>query len=146
MTKINISTRNSFVSESELVDILVLFLVDQGYKVKLEVSNMGQSVDVVANKKSWYMLVEAKINNWKRAIEQCQAHRMVGDHICIAIGTKVVSTELLKQAKIDGIGLIHCSASEGSCTWVEAPQKNTDYWHPERERFIEGMKEISYAG
>lgn len=138
------SEKLKFSSEEQLVTELIKFLVHEGYKVRREVSNMGQSVDVVASKWRWHMLVEAKLSNWKRAIEQCQAHKLVGDHVCVAVGLKGISEDLLDTVQQHGIGLIKCTPN--SCEWVTTPKQIKEYWKPERKRFLENLKGISHVG
>jgi len=59
------------MSEHELVATLVSKLKREGFRVMTEVSNMGQSADIVAIKGRWVTLIEVKDRNWYRAIQQC---------------------------------------------------------------------------
>ena len=69
------------------------FLQKQNYRIRHEVPNMGQSLDILASRSRWVMAIEAKLENWKRALRQCRAHELVADYICIAI----VNTPFFEQ-------------------------------------------------
>jgi len=128
--------------ESIMVGRLVAHLQSIGLEVRLEVPNMGQSTDIVASSKSRHLFVEAKVHDWKRAIEQCKTHELVADYICIAIGTVGVSNKLIAESRCLGYGIIHCPPSSDKCTWIVKPQRNRNYWPPQRERFSEKLRSI----
>jgi hypothetical protein len=130
------------MSETLLVDHLTRFLSDDGYSVRLEVPNMGQSADVVATKNRWVMFVEAKLDNWRRALAQCTAHEQVADYVCIAIGSVSVSDDLKREAAARGYGVIHWSPKGGVCAWVLEPKRNVDVWKPQRERLARDLRRI----
>lgn len=132
-------------SEAHLVGGLVRFLTDEGYRVRLEVPNMGQSADLVASRSRWLTFVEAKRHDWRRALEQCQAHEAVADYICVAISLHSVSNTLLEEAKDAGYGLILCDLDSRTCKWVLQPSRNTKVWPPQRRRLMAAMKAIDYA-
>lgn len=133
------------VSEEQLVRGLASFLADEGYRVRLEVPNMGQSVDVVASRNRWLTFVEAKRHDWRRAFGQCRAHEVVADYICVAISLRSVSNALLQEAKDAGYGLIRCDLALQTCEWVLQPSRNTKVWPPQRRRLMAAMKAIDYA-
>lgn len=132
-------------SENELLLLLVDFLKNRGYKIRVEVPNMGQSADIVATRGRWVTCIEAKINNWERAIEQCKAHETVGDFIYIAIASVTPPENLLSKANRLGYGIIHCNPYSGKCSIVLKAKNNSKIWMPQREIFVEKMKEINYA-
>lgn len=133
------------VGEAHLVRGLVSFLTDEGYRVRLEVPNMGQSVDLVASRSRWLTFVEAKRHDWRRAFEQCQAHEAVADYICVAISLRSASKALLQEAKDAGYGLIRCDLASQICEWVLQPSRNTKVWPPQRRRLMAAMKAIDHA-
>lgn len=133
------------VGEAHLVRALVSFLADEGYRVRLEVPNMGQSADVVASRNRWLTFVEAKRHDWRRAFRQCQAHEVVADYICVAISLRSVSNSLLQEAKDAGYGLIRCDLDSRTCEWFLQPSRNTKVWVPQRRRLMAAMKVIDYA-
>lgn len=132
-------------SEAHLVGGLVRFLTGEGYRIRLEVPNMGQSADLVASRSRWLTFVEAKQHDWRRAFEQCQAHEAVADYICVAISLRSVSNALLQEAKDAGYGLIRCDLDSQTCEWVLHPSRNTNVWAPQRRRLMAAMKAIDYA-
>ncbi len=133
------------LTERELVQRVTDLLVSQGYRVRHEVPNMGQSADIVATKPGLLMFVEAKVRDWRRALSQCVAHEQVADFICIALGTNSVSEEALSQVAARGYGLISFSLGERSCAWVHTPRRNEKVWSPQRRRAVSLMRNIEYA-
>lgn len=132
------------VKESELVEDLTSFLSEQGYKIRTEVPSLGQSADVVATRGRWVTFIEVKVRDWQRAFQQCSAHLLVADYICIALGTKNIS-EAVRQGAIDrGIGLIHVSTNS-QCMWVVRPTLNAAIWKPQRKRLSQTMRIVQHA-
>ena len=133
------------LTEQELVQRVTDLLVSQNYRVQHEVPNMGQSADIVATKPGLLMFIEAKVRDWRRGLCQCVAHEQVADFICIALGTKPVSHELLSQVEDRGYGLIWFSPSDYGCVWVRTPRWNEKLWPPQRRRVLSLMGDIRYA-
>ena len=136
---------SSQLTELQIVKAVTGFLEDDGYRVRHEVPNMGQTADMVATKGRWVTLIEAKKNSWRRAIEQCRAHHAVADYICVAIGTASVATELLAVSNHHGYGVIHYDPQTGGCRWVRRPQRNTDVWSAQRRYFATMMRKIAHV-
>lgn len=130
--------------ESELVAGVACFLLNQGYNVRSEVPSLGQSADLVATKGRWVTFIEVKVKDWRRALEQCRAHSLVADFVCIALGTKVVSDSAKEKAAEFGIGLIHV-ANCGSCEWVLRPSVNSSVWKPQRKQLSKTLRVLSYG-
>lgn len=130
-------------TEKEMVDSLISFFVREGYVTKTEVPTLGQSVDLVASKGSKLMLIEAKLNAWKKAIKQCTAHELVADHVCVAIGTVGVSEKCFSEMEKLGYGLIHCSPKNAECQWILKPDVNTKYWKAQRDVFVKTFEGLS---
>lgn len=128
--------------ESDLVDYVVDFLVTQNYNVRLEVPNMGQSADIVALKGRWLTIIEAKIHDWKRGVNQCKAHENVADYICVAISTASISQTLVYHANINGYGIIHCNPKDGECKWFIRPKQNRKVWLPQRRFLLKNMRSM----
>ena len=119
-------------------------LCGEGYNVRIEVPNMGQSIDVVATKNRWITAVEAKLTNWRRALAQCVAHEQVADFICIAVGTGGVSDALFAEANNRGYGIIHCAPTGNCCHWVLRPRRNRQVWRPQRNQLAAALRVIRY--
>ncbi len=130
--------------ESDLVDILIEFLAQSGYRVRSEVPNMGQSADIVATRNRWVTFIEAKMKDWPRAMEQCKAHENVADYICLAVAMKQASPKLSEELERSGYGLILCNVHNGTCEWSVKPKRNRSLWMPQRRRLSSMMREIAY--
>lgn len=131
-------------SESDLVRLIVRDLVSDGYRVRTEVPNMGQSADIIATKNRWLTAIEVKVSDWRRALQQCRAHELVADFVCIAIGSVSVPQDLVCAVQECRYGLIHCPPGSSTCTWVVRPTRNANVWGPERARLVRVMKAIAY--
>jgi hypothetical protein len=143
--KLKMLRRVNHRSESDLIRIVADFLRADGYRVRSEVPNMGQSADLVATKNRWLTFVEAKVHDWRRALLQCRAHEPVADFICVAIYMGSVPHRLLEDATRLGYGLIHCSPRESKCSWVRRARLNRCVWPPQRRRVVAAMRDIRYA-
>lgn len=131
-----------FESENCLILKIAEFLGMDGYKVRLEVPNSGQSADLVAEKNNCILIIEGKLKNWKRALAQCKTHENVADFVSIAWGGKGISIELVNEAKKRGYGILHCSGQDGICGWSVLPQKNKHIWCAQREHWEKFLKEV----
>jgi hypothetical protein len=105
------------LTEEAVVLSLASHLREEGYRIRLEVSNMGQSVDLVATRSRWVMTIEAKTSNWKRALHQCRAHALVADHIALALPLRNVPTELSEALHERGWGLIIYDLDANDWRW-----------------------------
>lgn len=128
--------------EGELIIRVVALFRDAGYRINREVPNMGQCVDIVASSRRYLVAIEAKRADWRRALNQCRAHRAVADFICVAIGTQRISTKLQEAAERLEYGLIHCPPDATHCVWITRPRRNRRVWPPQRECFKHRLTEI----
>ncbi len=131
--------------EMDVVWRVTGFLVSEGYRIRHEVPNMGQSADIAATRGRWLTLVEAKVRDWRRALSQCVAHEQVADFICIAIAVETASRDLADEVAQRGYGLILCPLSNGHCEWVVRPVQNPNIWPPQRKRLVSLMRKIGYV-
>lgn len=132
--------------EHELVEVLVQFLADAGYRVRLEVPNMGQCADIVGTRNRWVTFFEAKLRDWQRALEQCRAHESVADYVCVAVAMKSIPDALRMEVEQFGYGLIRCNIDEARCEWSVQPRLNRGVWPPQRRRLAAAMKDIQHEG
>lgn len=133
-------------SEAELVRVLCGCLKREGYDVRTEIANMGQSIDIVAVREEKITAIEVKVKDWRRALDQCRAHELIADYVCVAVGTVSVSAALLDAAKKRGYGLIHIRSAAGTCEWVRAAQQSTHVWLPQRRHFVSGLSDVPTFG
>ena len=134
-----------FFRENEVVRQVTNLLMAEDYRVRHEVPNMGQSADIVATKGSWVTFIEAKVRDWRRALQQCVAHKQVADFICIAVAMESVSDALVVEIETRGYGLILCYPNNGRCEWIKPPRRNENVWRPQRQRLVSLMRKIEYA-
>lgn len=130
-------------SEKDLTHLLKDFFTSRNYEVRLEIPNMGQSADLVAIDDNSITFLEAKINDWKRALEQCVTHEAVADYIFIAVATVKVSADLISEIEKRGYGLIHCEPYSSSCEIVVNPRQNLRIWKPQRQLLLTNMELLS---
>ena len=130
--------------ERRLTSATTRFLSQQGYRLRTEVPNMGQSADIVATRGRWVTFIEVKVHDWRRGLAQCRAHQQVADFICLVVGTKSISTSLMDEVKTVGYGLIQCS--DGcECRWIIDPARNLFFWRPQRQKLSGIQRTISYV-
>ena len=130
--------------EQKLVVELTRFLKDKNYNVRLEVPNLGQSVDIVATRGRWVTLIEVKVHDWRTAMSQCRAHELVADFVCIVVGTKRISHKAIHEIGTKGYGLIHYD-KEGHFKWILQPERNQFIWRPQREKLSLVLRKINYV-
>jgi len=131
------------VSEADLVRELAKALSLDGYRVRSEVSNMGQSADMVATRGRWVTIIEAKIRDWRRALKQCQGHEQVADFVCVAIASARVANGLLHMARARGYGVIHYDGKKHKFGWTLRPRLNRLVWTPQRRYWARNMKGVA---
>lgn len=133
------------MSEFELVSRLVKKLKSEGFRVRTEVSNMGQSADIAATRGKWVTLIEVKTRNWNRAIQQCQAHEQIADYICIAIASASVPERLITLATAIGYGVLHYRREHDDFVWIVRPRLNKLVWAPQRRYWAKAQRGVVYA-
>jgi Archaeal holliday junction resolvase (hjc) len=133
------------MTEAELVSKLINKLKSEGFRVRTEVSNMGQSADVVATRGKWVTLIEVKVRDWSRAIAQCQAHEQIADYICIAVASVSIPDRLTQAASGAGYGILHYSRDQQEFYWIVRPRLNRQVWPPQRRYWAKSRRRILYA-
>jgi hypothetical protein len=137
-------TQTTF-SEGDLVCKLTRWLDTDGYRVRHEVSVLGQSADVVGMRGRWVTFFEAKVSDWRRALHQCQAHESIADYICIVIASSGINTRLKLEATRRGYGIVHYRQNDATLSWVCRPVRNTRVWRPQRKVWACSIRKIAYA-
>ena len=131
--------------EDEVVYIVSGFLANDGYRIRHEVPNMGQSADLVATKGRWVTFIEAKTKDWRRALDQCRAHEQVADYVCLALAGLTASEELMRHASKVGYGVLFVSTADSVCRWIAMPQHNKFVWGPQRNKLSVALRRINHA-
>jgi hypothetical protein len=134
----------TFTAEQHLVDHVARLLRSDGYRVRREVPSLGQSADLVGTKNRWVTFVEAKMRDWRRALQQCRGHEQVADYICIAVATVRRPDALVEIAKRRGYGIIHCQPKSGRCAWILPPARNQVVWRPQRLELGKALRVVDY--
>lgn len=119
------------IAEKAVVKQLVEQLIDKDTRIFLEVPSLGQSVDVAWISGEEITFIEAKVNDWRRALKQCEKHFLVADYIWIAVAMKTVNEALLDQARTLGIGVMHYK--DGLVLKCLDAKKNEKIWRPQNE-------------
>ena len=132
-------------TEYELVHSVTDFLYADGYKIRFEVSNMGQSIDILATKGRWITAIEVKRTDWKRALHQCQTHTLVADYVVLALALQSVSQELEGTLCENGLGLLLFDKATSLWNWELKPRQNSRVWKPQRQRFSIDFRKVDYA-
>jgi hypothetical protein len=132
--------------EENLVDSVVALLSKDGYRIRREVPNMGQSADIVATRGRWVTFIEAKVGHWRRALNQCRAHEQIADYICVAIAAFSLCEEFISTARERGYGIIHCNPARSHCEWVQFPKRNHNIWPPQRQHWSKCLRVVGYVG
>ncbi|HUT46766.1 MAG TPA: hypothetical protein VMX36_10810 [Sedimentisphaerales bacterium] len=138
-------TTTSTICEDDLIQAITAFFSKNGYRVRHEVPNMGQSIDLAATKNRWITAVEAKLHDWTRGLKQCKAHELVADYICIAVATQNISDRLRDQALLNGYGIIRWDNRKSVCQWIERPKRNEKVWLAQRRQFSRNLRGIEYV-
>ncbi len=133
------------ITEIDLVKKLSRHLGRKGYDVFLEIPNMGQSADVVAQKGRWITITEVKLSNWTRALSQCKNHEVIADYIYITVATKKVSERLVVEAERRGYGIIHYNDKTQRFTILLKASINRRIWKPQRKIFLKKLNTIKNA-
>lgn len=129
------------MTENDLTVKLVDWMAKDFDSVKREIPNMGQSIDVVGRLDNNYYAIEVKLRDWKTAIKQCKAHRLVADYIYIAIPIHNIPQELIDCATKHGYGIYHYSNSK----WVTVINavRNLKIWKPQKDIFISDYQQVN---
>lgn len=127
------------VKERDLAVSVAAFFANSGGRVFAEVASLGKSADLVVVWQSEITFVEVKVNATSRAIEQCRAHELVADFICVATAAKSVNQANMDRLQELGYGLISCDVVTGVCSWILEPRRLSRYWQPIRDRVIDRL-------
>lgn len=137
MNKIS-KNNNSKVSEVDIVNAIVDSLEKKDFKVVTEVANFYRSADVAAidiDDKIW--IIECKVSNIKRAIEQAKTHQLSADKVFIGTFYKNTRKSTLNLIKNAGIGLIYVMPDGTIKKMIDEPEYTYPYpWLLAREKLF----------
>ena len=96
------------MKESQIVNIVVKSLKDNGFRVATEVPNLYRSADVAAiDSEENIWVIECKISSISKAIEQLQTHKLSADKVFIGTIFRKTRENTIKKIKQAGVGLIY---------------------------------------
>ena len=122
------------MDESNIVNAIVKVLRSRGYRVATEVANFNRSADIAAidpDGNVW--VIECKVSNIKKAVEQLRTHKLSADRVCIGTfyrNTKKITLETIRKA---GVGLIYVMPDGTIVKEIEEGSDN-DPWRPAKNR------------
>lgn len=113
------------MGERTLVKAVVRALEDKGFRVATEIANFYRSADIGAlDDEGNVWVIECKISNIGRAIEQSKTHKLSADKVYIATSFKKTKEATLRKIKEAGIGLIYVMPDGSVSEPVEKPNRN----------------------
>jgi len=129
------------MTERALVEAVVKGLQDKGFMVATEVPNFYRSADIGAlDKVGNIWVVECKVSNIGRAIEQSKIHRLSADKVFIATFAKKTKEGTLRRIREAGIGLLYVMRDGYLSDPIEEPGDNNP-WDLARERLLHRIME-----
>jgi len=124
------------MTENNIVDAVVNTLKNKGFKVATEVANFYRSADIGAlDNYGNVWVVECKVANIGRAIEQSKTHKLSADKVFIATFCKKMKEPTLCKIKEAGIGLLYVMSDGSLSKHIDAPGENKP-WALARERLL----------
>jgi len=108
------------IRESQIVKTLEKDFQSRGFSTFLEVPFLSRRIDLVAVSKETgdLLLVEAKVSNWKKALEQASIYLLGGEFVFIAIADDFVHR--VDQDKVQGLGIGLLSVNNRVSIQIEA--------------------------
>lgn len=96
------------MNEKMIVDSIVKFWQDNGFKVATEVANFYRSADIAAlDPAGKVCVVECKVSNVSRAIEQTKTHKISADKVFVGMPYRNTKQSTFDRLNDEGIGLIY---------------------------------------
>lgn len=130
------------MNEKIIVQTIVEYLKLKGYKVATEVANLHRSADIAAiDKNGNVVIIECKVSNIRKAIEQIKTHMNSADRVYIGIPSRNNWKKTLSTFNELGIGLIHVN-NDGSIDMISESKENIP-WHITRNKIKERI--LDYA-
>lgn len=95
-------------SEAVLVEQVIEFYSDKGYRVYLEIPFGGRRIDVFAihPKSGQIIAVEAKLSHWKRALKQARVCLLCADWVYVALPREYARGVKERGFRGFGVGLL----------------------------------------
>ncbi|NIM44390.1 MAG: hypothetical protein GTO54_01965 [Nitrososphaeria archaeon] len=94
------------VKESLLIEPLKSFLAEQGYITYTEIPAGTRIIDILGVRHGRIVAIEAKVGDWRTALEQAWDHQLCSDHSYIAIWYRNLHRVRRHLCRGMGIGLL----------------------------------------
>ena len=134
---------NIKMNEFSLVNSIVNELKSYGYTVNTEVPNLYRSADIaVIDNKGEIWIIECKISNIKKAIEQSKTHMLSADKVFIGTPFRKTTEKTIHKLKEAGIGLIYLMNDGSINIALEESNKNNPY-KPIRDKLLQRIWETA---
>ncbi len=125
------------MNEKAIVNAVVDSLKIKGFKVSTEIANIYRSADICVldnNGKVW--VIECKVSNIGRAIQQTKVHKLSADKVFIATFYKKTRNETLRKIREAGVGLLYVMSDGTVSKPIEEPKQNKP-WSLARDRLLQ---------
>lgn len=125
--------RTCWANEYELQCWVCDWLSAQGWEVWIEVASLGVSHDVVGTKNGKMLVVEAKLNDWKRVLKQAKNGDNIADYLAIAMPR--ASEKCRAAASELGISVITPEMKS-----LPELKQHTNFWKAHRETTLKRLE------
>ena len=130
----------NIMHEAEVVKTVVDNLRSSGFQVETEMPNIYRSAVIVAvDSFSKVWVIECKISNVKRAVEQTRIHKLSADKVFIAMPFRKPRESTLQRVLDAGVGLMYVMPDGSIQTEVECPDHDM-VWEPAQQLLISRME------
>jgi hypothetical protein len=128
------------VNEKKLVDRVVSELERRGFSVVTEVANLYRSADIAAvSSEGELWIVECKVSNMARAVEQSRTHKHAADRVYVATYHRKSKVSTVRRIRDAGLGLIYVMPDGTVEFEIDAP-RDRGPWKPARDRLLERIQ------
>ena len=129
------------MKENNIVNAVVNTLKNKGFKVATEVANFYRSADIGAlDNYGNVWVVECKVANIGRAIEQSKTHKLSADKVFIATLQRKTKEVTLRRIREAGVGLIYVMSDGSVSEPIEEPGRN-EPWGLARKKLLSRIME-----
>lgn len=111
------------------------------HDVYYEVASFHRSMDILlVDPLGCLIAIEAKISNWKKAIEQVTTHALTCDYLFLLMPEKKTQNAKMFNTLIEkGIGLL--LLNDNNLDMPIKPIKSNLIWKPQRKIFVDRLKD-----
>ncbi len=129
--------------EAELTDPVADYFLSEGYRWQareLQFYEYNIDIYVFSESSDLTVAIELKINNWKRAFEQCLVYGLCSDLALMALPRETVHRVNQNLLRPEGIGLLAVDLS-GCCQMILEPRPSRVMDGDHKRRAIDMLKQ-----